>query len=71
MYAPLRLTEQQNTSLRIEYLPPLTGNSGNQILLSIAGVNVRGKTLSQVYAMLKGQLGDTIDIEVVGDNRLV
>jgi hypothetical protein len=71
MYAPLRLTEQQNTALQVEYLPPLTGNAGNQILLSIGGVKLRGKTLSQVYAMLKGQLGDTIDVEVVGDNRLV
>jgi hypothetical protein len=71
MYASLRLTEQQNTALKVEYLPPLTGNAGNQILLSIGGVKLRGKALSQVYDMLKGQLGDTIDVEVVGDNRIV
>jgi len=71
IYAPIRLTEQQNLALQVQYLPPLSINPTNQLLLSINGANLRGKNLSQVYKMLKGSLGDTVEIEVVGNNRQV
>lgn len=71
IYAPMRLTVQNNTSINVEFLPPLTNNYRNQQLFAVAGVNVRGLSLSQIYKMLRGKPGDTVDIDLVGENRSV
>lgn len=71
IYAPVRLTRQNNNSINVEFLAPLANNYKNQQLLAVAGVNVRGMSLPQIYKMLRGKPGDTIEVDLVSDNRTI
>lgn len=66
--APVELRRHENVGYTVDFLPPAPGNNFGKYLLRINGNNLRGLSFEETTAMLWGEPGSMVRLELIDES---